>query len=125
MRGYARRGFPAVKVKVGSREPGRDLERLARVRDAVGPQVRVMMDANQGMSVDAALALALAARTLDIAWFEEPIDHRDFDGYASLRSRAGIPIGVRRCASSTQQASNNALRPARHRRECPGSANRP
>ncbi len=94
VRGYARRGFAAVKVKVGSKEPGRDLERLARVRDAVGPQVRVMMDANQGMSVDAALALALAVRTLDIAWFEEPIDHRDFDGYASLRSRAGIPIAM-------------------------------
>jgi len=92
--GYAKRGFPAVKVKVGSGEPGRDLDRLARVREAVGPRVRVMMDANQGMSVDAALGLALAARALDIAWFEEPIDHRDFDGYASLRSRAGMPVAM-------------------------------
>ncbi len=92
--GYAKRGFPAVKVKVGSKEPGRDLERLARVREAVGPHVRVMMDANQGMTVDAALELASAARALAIAWFEEPIDHRDFDGYASLRARAGVAIAM-------------------------------
>ena len=92
--GYARRGFPAVKVKVGSKAPGRDLERLARVREAVGPHVRVMMDANQGLSVDAALELALAARGLGIDWFEEPIDHRDFDGYAAVRAGAGIPIAM-------------------------------
>lgn len=91
---YARRGFAAVKVKVGATEPGRDLARLERVREAVGPRVRMMMDANQGMSVDTALDLALAARPLGIAWFEEPIDHRDFDGYASLRSRAGIAIAM-------------------------------
>lgn len=92
--GYAKRGFAAVKVKVGSPEPGRDLERLARVREAVGPRVRVMMDANQGLGVGAALALAKAARGLDIAWFEEPIDHRDFDGYAALREGAGIAIAM-------------------------------
>lgn len=94
VRGYAKRGFAAVKVKVGSREKGRDLERLARVREAVGPEVRVMMDANQGLSVEAALALAREARRFGIAWFEEPIDHADFDGYAEVREGAGIPIAM-------------------------------
>jgi len=92
--GYVRRGFAAVKVKVGAKERGRDLERLARVRDAVGPHVRVMMDANQGLDVEAAIELALAARPLRIGWFEEPIDHRDFDGYAAVRERAGLPIAM-------------------------------
>ncbi len=92
--GYAKRGFAAVKVKVGSKERGRDLARLARVREAVGPDVRVMMDANQGMSVASALALARDARSLGIGWFEEPIDHRDFDGYAAVREGAGIPIAM-------------------------------
>jgi L-alanine-DL-glutamate epimerase-like enolase superfamily enzyme len=92
--GYVKRGFAAVKVKVGAKDPSRDLERLRRVRDAVGPRVRVMMDANQGLSVDAALELALAAREFDIGWFEEPIDHTDFDGYATLRERAGVAIAM-------------------------------
>jgi L-alanine-DL-glutamate epimerase-like enolase superfamily enzyme len=94
VRGYAGRGFTAVKIKVGSTEPGRDLARLHMVRDAVGPHVRIMMDANQGMRVPDALQLALAARNLDIGWFEEPIDHRDWDGYAFLRNRAGIALAM-------------------------------
>ena len=50
-----------------------------------------MMDANQGMTVPDALELALAGRDIGIGWFEGPIDHRDWDGYASLRSGPGSP----------------------------------
>lgn len=94
VRNYVRRGFAAVKIKVGSPEPGRDLERLRRVCAAMGPGVRVMMDANQGMTVPAALELARAVRDLGIGWFEEPIDHRDFAGYATLRDEAGIALAM-------------------------------
>jgi len=94
VRGYVNRGFPAVKVKVGAPEPGRDLARLRLVREAVGPHVRIMIDANQGMRVPEALELALAARDIGIGWFEEPIDRRDFDGYASLRARAGVALAM-------------------------------
>ena len=92
--GYARRGFSAVKIKVGAAEPGRDLERLSRVRAALGPGVRIMMDANQGLAPAAALELALAARGIGIDWFEEPVDHRDWDGYAFLHERAGIRLAM-------------------------------
>ena len=53
-----------------------------------------MMDANQGMTVPDALELALAARDIGIGWFEEPIDHRNWDGYAFLRERAGIALAM-------------------------------
>ena len=89
-----RRGFAAVKIKVGSPEPGRDLARMRKVREAVGPHVRVMIDANQGMRAPDALELALAAREIGISWFEEPIDHRDWDGYAFLRNRAGVALAM-------------------------------
>ena len=92
--GYARRGFTAVKVKVGSREPGFDVERVARVREAVGPHVRVMVDANQGFDYSAALALARGIRRYDIHWFEEPLPHSDFDGYCALRQNAGIALAM-------------------------------
>ncbi len=59
---YMRCGFRTVKVKVGSPELARDVERLTRVREAVGPEVQVMMDANQGMDLAGALELAEADR---------------------------------------------------------------
>jgi L-alanine-DL-glutamate epimerase-like enolase superfamily enzyme len=91
---YQERGFGAVKIKVGSPDVESDFERLALVREAVGPKVKIMMDANQGMNVPSALALARKARALDIYWFEEPIVRTDFDGYQHLRNHAGISLAM-------------------------------
>lgn len=92
--GYVGRGFRAVKIKVGSAEQARDLERLTRVREAVGPDVNIMMDANQGLDLIAAMRLAEAARPLRITWFEEPIAHTDFAGYQQLRQHAGMSLAM-------------------------------
>ena len=94
VKAYARRGFKAVKVKVGSPELERDIERLTRVRDAVGPGINIMMDANQGMDLSSALRLAEAVRPLRITWFEEPLAHDDFAGYKHLRQHAGISLAM-------------------------------
>lgn len=94
VRNYVKRGFRSVKVKVGSPEFARDVERLTKVREAVGPHVRVMMDANQGMNLPAALELARAAQPLRITWFEEPLSRTDYDGYAQLRRQAGMSIAT-------------------------------
>lgn len=91
---YKKRGFKAVKIKVGKPDWREDLERLRYVREAVGNDIAIMMDANQGMNVPEALSLARAARQLDINWFEEPIDHHDFQGYQLLRNQAGISIAM-------------------------------
>jgi L-alanine-DL-glutamate epimerase-like enolase superfamily enzyme len=93
--GYVRRGFTAVKLKVGAREGiARDLERIALVRSAVGPEVRIMIDANQGLDLPGALALAERARGHGIDWFEEPLVHTDFEGYAALKTRAGLKLAM-------------------------------
>lgn len=91
---YKARGFQAVKIKVGKPDWREDLERLQQVRAAVGNDIGIMMDANQGMNVPDALALARAARKLNIQWFEEPIDHTDFQGYQLLRNQAGISLAM-------------------------------
>lgn len=91
---YKARGFKAVKIKVGKPDWKEDLERLRLVREAVGNEINIMMDANQGMTVPNALALARAARDLHIQWFEEPIDHTDFEGYKLLRTQAGISLAM-------------------------------
>ena len=91
---YVHRGFRAVKVKVGSAIIEEDIDRLTRVRAAAGPQIRIMMDANQGFDLTRASALADAVRPLRISWFEEPLPHTDFDGYEQLRRHAGIPLAM-------------------------------
>ena len=91
---YKKRGFRAVKIKVGKPDWREDLERLKKVREAVGNDIGIMMDANQGMTVPSALQLARAARELNIHWFEEPIDHTDFQGYQLLRTQAGISLAM-------------------------------
>jgi len=82
-----------VKIKVGSPELERDIERLTKVREAVGPNVNVMMDANQGMNLSSALKLADAVKPLRITWFEEPL-HRRFGNPLRLRHRADTPTGL-------------------------------
>jgi L-alanine-DL-glutamate epimerase-like enolase superfamily enzyme len=91
---YRARGFTAVKIKVGSTEMERDVERLRKVREAVGPHVQIMMDANQGLDLPGALQLARAAADIGIHWFEEPLVHTDFDGYAQLRRQAGMSLAM-------------------------------
>jgi L-alanine-DL-glutamate epimerase-like enolase superfamily enzyme len=91
---YKSRGFKAVKIKVGKPDWREDMERLQLVREAVGDNIEIMMDANQGMQVSAAIALATAARGLNIRWFEEPIDHHDFQGYQLLRNQTGISLAM-------------------------------
>lgn len=92
--GYARRGFRAVKIKVGSVEPTEDIERLARVREAVGPRLKIMIDANQGLDVPSALALARSAKQFGVNWFEEPISNTNLNGYQHLRLHSGISLAM-------------------------------
>lgn len=92
--GYKKRGFQSVKIKVGKPDWKEDLERLKKVREAVGNDIGIMMDANQGMTVASALQLAKAAKDLNIHWFEEPIDHTNFQGYQLLRSQAGMSLAM-------------------------------
>lgn len=91
---YVGRGFKAVKIKVGSPAIEKDVERLTRVREAVGLGIDIMMDANQGMNVESASALAEAVRHLRITWFEEPLPNTDFEGYRQLRQVAGISLAM-------------------------------
>lgn len=94
VRRYVRRGFRAVKIKVGSKEVQQDIERLTKVREAAGSEIDIMIDANQGMNRKSALALAEAVRGLRITWFEEPLPHDDFAGYQELRRHAGIALAM-------------------------------
>lgn len=91
---YASRGFKAVKIKVGSPKVSTDLERLRKVREAVGNDIDIMMDANQGMDLPSAIKLANGAKDLNINWFEEPVHHQDFQAYQVLKNQTGISLAM-------------------------------
>jgi L-alanine-DL-glutamate epimerase-like enolase superfamily enzyme len=91
---YINRGFKAVKIKVGSPNWKSDVERLREVRKAVGDEVDIMMDANQGMELPAAIQLANAVSSLNIYWFEEPLNRLNFDGYQTLKRQTGISLAM-------------------------------
>jgi L-fuconate dehydratase len=65
-------GFDALKLKVGSDDPDRDVRRATLLREAVGANVRLMVDANQQWSVPQAEAICARLRDVDLFWVEEP-----------------------------------------------------
>jgi len=91
---YVRRGFKGVKIKVGSKDPKRDIERVREVRKAVGDDVLFMVDANQAWRLHEALEFCRKIRDFNIFWLEEPISKDDLDGYAKLSTSIDIPIAA-------------------------------
>ncbi|WP_042394727.1 mandelate racemase/muconate lactonizing enzyme family protein [Streptacidiphilus carbonis] len=88
------RGLRGGKVKVGRPTAGEDAERLAAVREAVGPDWVLMVDANQSMTAAEAIRRAHAFEPYDLAWFEEPLPADDLSGHVRLSASTPIPIAV-------------------------------
>ncbi len=77
-------GFTAMKLKVGSRDPDRDLRRAHIVREAAGDRARVMVDANQQWTLPQALDICQRLRAIDPFWIEEPTHPDDVLGHKTL-----------------------------------------
>lgn len=95
-------GFPAIKLRFHAVNPQDDLDIVQAVRQTVGPDMAILVDANQGwqMPWDAtapwdfktALWMADALAELDVFWLEEPLHRHDYRGLAELRRRAKVRI---------------------------------
>lgn len=77
-------GFTAMKLKVGSCDPERDLRRAGIVREVAGSGVRVMLDANQQWTLPQALDICQRLRAIDPFWIEEPTHPDDVLGHQTL-----------------------------------------
>ena len=77
-------GFTAMKLKVGSKEPARDLRRAAIVREVAGDEARVMVDANQQWTLPQAFDICQRLRSMNPFWIEEPTHPDDVLGHKAL-----------------------------------------
>ena len=90
---YVSRGFAGVKIKIGGGEDC-DIERVRAVRQAIGPARKLMVDANQGLTLERALRLARRLEDCCLDWFEEPFPKDDLESYARLASATDIPLAA-------------------------------
>ncbi|GAA1359908.1 mandelate racemase/muconate lactonizing enzyme family protein [Streptomyces beijiangensis] len=88
------KGWSGVKIKVGKEQVSEDVERLRAVREAVGPALHIMTDANQSQTASSALRLAAALEPYAPFWLEEPLPADDVSGHARLARATSIPVAV-------------------------------
>jgi L-alanine-DL-glutamate epimerase-like enolase superfamily enzyme len=87
-------GFRAVKIKVGYPSLEQDVKRIQAVREAIGDDVALMVDANQALTTAEAVQRGRAFQDLGCYWWEEPIPADDVDGYAALAQALDIPVAT-------------------------------
>jgi D-galactarolactone cycloisomerase len=71
-------------MKIGLGDPKLDLQRVAAVREAIGPEIGLAVDANHCFSVPQAIRLGRMLEPLNLLWFEEPISPEDHEGYVEV-----------------------------------------
>jgi len=95
--GYVSQGYNAIKLKVGAISAGvsvdDDYQRVKAVRQAVGPNVKLMLDANQGWDVPTAIRASNKMYDLDITWLEEPLHwYDDVEPLKQVKLNTRIPL---------------------------------
>jgi L-alanine-DL-glutamate epimerase-like enolase superfamily enzyme len=94
MAGYVERGAKAVKMKVGGASINQDVLRVKAVRDALGPEVRLLIDANCVYKYYEAIQLARRIEEFDVFWFEEPVPPDDYDGFRKIAAATSITLAA-------------------------------
>ena len=87
-------GAKALKIKIGGVTINEDLERIKTVRNTIGDEIKLMVDANCAYSVSEAIKIANKMEKYDIYWFEEPINPDDYIGYQKVANSTFIPIAT-------------------------------
>jgi D-galactarolactone cycloisomerase len=94
--GYVAEGFKAVKLKVGFGIE-EDVRVTRAVRQAIGPEIGLMVDANHAYDTVAAIRLGRRIEEYDIGWFEEPVPPEDLAGHLAVKAALTIPIAGGEC----------------------------
>lgn len=91
-RSFLDQGFRAMKMRLGSADPKVDAARVRAVREAIGPDIALMADANQGQTEVQAIRLGRMLEEFNLTWFEEPLPAWDLEGLARVAAALDTPI---------------------------------
>ena len=87
-------GIGGIKIKVGLPDSKEDLRRVACIREHIGGDVPLMVDANQQWDRATALRMGRQLEEFNLIWIEEPLDAYDFEGHAHLANVLDTPIAT-------------------------------
>lgn len=87
-------GYPAVKIKVGLDDLSEDVRRVAAVREVIGPDTLLMIDANQKWDLFRARRAIAALEPYGLHWVEEPLPADDISAQVQLRQSVNVPIAL-------------------------------
>ena len=93
---YVNEGFKSIKMKVGLNLKD-DIANVKAIRNAIGPDIELMIDSNHAYSYDEALKLSKKLEDQDIKWFEEPLSPEFYDQYSDFKSKSLIPVAAGEC----------------------------
>jgi D-galactarolactone cycloisomerase len=94
---YTDSGFQLLKIKIGLLPLAHDIERIRVIRQAVGPSIGLLVDANHGYNAATAVRMGRMMEPFDIRFFEEPVPPEDRDGYRKVRAENPIPVAGGEC----------------------------
>ncbi|MCL7749510.1 mandelate racemase/muconate lactonizing enzyme family protein [Halalkalibacter alkaliphilus] len=95
IRSYVNLGYKAIKIKVGRLDASTEAKRVALTRDIIGPDIKLMVDANQSyLDVNECMDLCKRIEEHDITFFEEPMPMDMIEGYNRLKRQTSIPLAT-------------------------------
>jgi len=94
MASYVALGAKAVKMKVGAVPIKDDIARIKAVREVIGPDIALLLDANCAYRAYEAIQFAKRAEEYEPFWFEEAVQPDDYDGFAKIAAQTTIPLAT-------------------------------
>lgn len=91
---FIEQGFRSMKIRVGSEDPQRDVERVRALRQALGDDIELLADANQAFTAKQAIRLGRRLEEFNLGWFEEPVNVHDLQGHSDVRQALDMPIAT-------------------------------
>ena len=90
---YKERGYKAIKMQVAhTADLATDLDNVKRMREAMGPDIEIMIDVNMGWTADIAIQMGRKFEDYDVYWLEEPVVPDDFAGYFRIADALDLRI---------------------------------
>ena len=95
--GHIRSGFSTLKMKIGLLSIAADGARVAAVREAIGPNVTLLVDANHAYNAAGAIRMGRELERWNVGWFEEPVVPEDRTGYRRVREALSVAVAGGEC----------------------------